>query len=78
MMRLQNYYAAIEEFKIAISLNPNSQASAAYYYNLGAVYSKLGAYKLAYPCYQRALKLNPNFNYYYKNVSKKPKNKKLK
>ena len=28
------YYAAIQEFKIAISLNPNTQATAVYYNNL--------------------------------------------
>ena len=29
------YYAAIQEFKIAISLNPNTQATAVYYKNIG-------------------------------------------
>ena len=28
------YYAAIQEFKIAISLNPNTQATAVYYKNI--------------------------------------------
>ncbi len=32
------YYAAIQEFKIAISLSPSTQASAIFYNNLGETY----------------------------------------
>ncbi len=75
-LRMENYYGAVEEFKIAIALNHKSQASAVFYYNLGSVYSKLGVYELAYPCFQKAIKLNPDFFYYYENytVVKKQKN----
>lgn len=59
------YYAAIQEFKIAISLNPESQASAVYYNNLGDCYMKIGHPELAQDCYERALTLyNLNLNYY--------------
>ncbi len=59
------YYAAIQEFKIAISLNPESQATAVYYTNLGDCYMKIEHPELALDCYKRALTLyNLNLNYY--------------
>lgn len=59
------YYAAIQEFKIAISLNPESQATAVYYNNLGDCYMKIEHPELALDCYERALALyNLNLNYY--------------
>lgn len=64
-VRERCYYAAIQEFKIAISLNPNTQASSVYYNNLGEVYMKLGFPKEAQDCFERALKLyGLNFSYY--------------
>ena len=36
------YYAAIQEFKIAISLNPKTQATAVYFNNLGKTYLIIG------------------------------------
>ena len=36
------YYGAIQEFKIAISLNPNTQATAVYFNNLGKTYLIIG------------------------------------
>jgi len=59
------YYAAIQEFKIAISLNPESQASAIYYNNLGECYMKIGYPDLAQDCFERAIAIyNLNLNYY--------------
>ncbi len=59
------YAAAIQEFKIAISLNPESQATAVYYNNLGDCYMKIEHPELALDCYERALLLyNLNLNYY--------------
>lgn len=52
------YYGAIQEFKIAISLNPNTQASAVYYNNLGETYMIIGYPMLALDCFDRAIKLN--------------------
>ena len=59
------YYAAIQEFKIAISLNPNTQATAVYYNNLGETYIKIGYPDYALDCFERALKqYSLNFKYY--------------
>ena len=59
------YYAAIQEYKIAISLNPNTQATAGYYNNLGEVYLTIGYPDYALDCFTRALKqYSLNFKYY--------------
>ena len=59
------YYPAIEEFKIAISLNPNTQATAVYYNNLGETYMKLERPDLALDCFERALvQYSLNLKYY--------------
>ena len=59
------FYPAIQEFKIAISLSPDTQASAVYYTNLGECYMKLGHPELAQDCFERALKqFALNFKYY--------------
>ena len=58
------YYGAIQEFKIAISLNPDTQASANYYDNLGRTYLAIGYPELAENCFLDAIKLNPmNLSY---------------
>lgn len=59
------YYAAIQEFKIAIALNPNTQATSVYYGNLGDLYMQLGNYRDAQDCFERAIYYNPhNFKFY--------------
>lgn len=59
------YYAAVQEFKIAISLNPNSQSAAVSYNNLGRAYMELGFAEQAQDCFERAIKLyGLNFEYY--------------
>lgn len=59
------YYPAIQEFKIAISLNPNTQATAVYYNNLGETYMKLERPDLALDCFEKALvQYSLNFKYY--------------
>lgn len=64
-MNEKYYYAAIEEFKIAISLNPDSQASAVYYNNLGECFTLIGYPQLATDCFERALKIySLNLKYY--------------
>ncbi len=58
------YFGAIQEFKIAISLNPNTQASANYFDNLGRTYLAIGYPELAEDCFLNAIKLNPmNLSY---------------
>lgn len=59
------YYAAVQEFKIAISLNEDSQACAVSYNNLGRAYFELGFVEQAQDCFERAIKLyGLNFEYY--------------
>lgn len=59
------YYAAIQEFKMAISLNPKTQATAVYFNNLGKVYLTIGYPELALDCFENALtQYNLNFEYY--------------
>ena len=59
------YYPAVQEFKIAISLAPDVQASAVFYNNLGECYMKLGQPSLAQDCFERALRqFSLNFKYY--------------
>ena len=59
------YYGAIQEFKIAISLNPKTQATAVYFNNLGKVYLIIGYPELALDCFENALTQYPlNFEYF--------------
>ena len=59
------YYAAIQEFKIAISLNPKTQATAVYFNNLGKVYMTIGYPSLALDCFKNAItQYSLNFEYY--------------
>ena len=67
--RENQYYPAIQEFKIAISLSPDVQASAVFYNNLGECYMRLNNPQMAQDCFERALRQFPlNFRYY-KNVA---------
>lgn len=59
------YYAAIQEFKIAISLSPSTQASAIFYNNLGETYNFIGYPEQAVGCFEEAINLyGLNFQYY--------------
>lgn len=59
------YYAAIQEFKIAISLSPSTQSSAIFYNNLGETYTFIGYPDMAKDCFENAIKLyGLNFQYY--------------
>lgn len=64
------YYAAIQEFKIAISLSPETQSAAIPYNNLGDVYMIIGYPDLAEDCYLNALKLYGLNLQYYINLAK--------
>ena len=67
-LNIGQYYAAIQEFKIAISLNPNTQATAVYFNNLGETYLKLKSYAAAQDCFERAVNLSPLMFRYYLNL----------
>lgn len=72
-----NYYCAIQEFNIAIMLNPKSQATAVYYNNLGETYMELGYYKYAQGCFEKSInQYSLNFAYY-QNLVKSFKAQKL-
>ena len=59
------YYAAIQEFKIAINLSPNTQSTAIFKNNLGETYMYIGYPDMARICFEDALKLyGLNFKYY--------------
>lgn len=59
------YYAAIQEFKIAISLNPDTQATATYYDNIGDAYMAIGHPEMASQPYEDALsQYGLNFKFY--------------
>lgn len=59
------YYAAIQEFKIAISLNPNTQGTAVYYNNIGDAYMAIEHPEMAQQPYEDALKqFGLNFKYH--------------
>lgn len=64
-MREKCYYAAIQEFKIAISLNPDTQATAVYYNNIGDAYMEIGYPDYAQDAYESAVRqFSLNFQYY--------------
>ncbi len=59
------YYAAIQEFKFAIQLSPNTQATAIFKNNLGDTYMFIGYPEMARECYEDALKsYGLNLQYY--------------
>lgn len=61
----KDYYAAIQEFKIAISLNPKTQATSVYFNNLGKVYMTIGYPQLALDCFKNAMtQYSLNFEFY--------------
>ena len=64
-LRDRIYYAAIQEFKIAIQLSPNTQATAVFKTNLGETYMYIGYPDMARTCFEDALKAyGLNFKYY--------------
>lgn len=66
----KDYAAAIQEFSLAILLNPKTQATSVYYTNLGEAYMKLGYFVEAQGCFEKALKqYNLNINYYHNLVN---------
>ena len=59
------YYAAIQEFKIAISLSPDTQSTAIFKNNLGETYMYIGYPDMAKSCFEDALELyGLNLKYY--------------
>ena len=69
-MKEHCYYAAIQEFKIAISLNPNTQATSVYYTNIGDAYMLIGYPNMAQQPYEDAIKQYSLNLKYYQNLAK--------
>ncbi len=69
-VREKYYYGAIKEFKMAIDLNPETQAAAVYYTNLGNTYETIGYSNLAQPCFEKAVTLNALCFEHYLNLAK--------
>ncbi|HSA05915.1 MAG TPA: tetratricopeptide repeat protein [Candidatus Gastranaerophilales bacterium] len=67
-MELKYYGAAINEFRLAIMLNPESEASATFYNNLGKAYYKIGDYDHAEASFQKAAQLKPYYIEYCENL----------
>lgn len=65
-----NYYDAVQEFKLAIALNPKTQATAVYYNNLGETYMKIGYHKDAQNCFENSIKQYSLNFLYYQNLTK--------
>lgn len=65
LLKEKYYYGAIKEFEIAIQLNPDTQATATYYNNLGKTYLIIGYPNLAEESFKFALSKNAaNFEFY--------------
>ena len=64
------YYAAIQEFKIAISLSPSTQASGIFYNNLGETYVYIGSPDMARDCFEKAVNCYGMNLQYYINLAK--------
>ena len=68
LMKWERYAEAAGYFKAAIQLNPYSAMSASIYNNLGIAYRELGEYPLAIASFQHAMRLQPNYEIYYRNL----------
>ena len=73
----QNYYDAIQEFNLAIALNPKSQATSVYYNNLGETYMKIGYFKEAQRCFENSISLYKLNFLFYQNLVKSFKAQKI-
>lgn len=62
------YIQAIQEFKLAIMLNPHSTVTASFYNNLGNAYIKINRYDWAQTSFEQSISINPNFYDYYKKL----------
>ena len=63
----QQWQSAVESYRRAIELNPNSSW---FYHNLGEGLFQLGKWQEAAEIYRRAIELNPNFSWSYYNLGK--------
>ncbi len=67
---LRYYAAAIKEFQLAITLNPDSEVSSTFYNNLGRSYYEIGDYNSAEIIYKKAIELKPYYLEFRENLIK--------
>lgn len=67
---MKYYEAAIREFQLAVLLNPDSEASAFFYNNLGKAFYKVGYYENAEINFNKAIELKPYYLEFYENLIK--------
>lgn len=68
LMERERYEEAAEEFRASLRLNPYAAMASSVYNNLGIAYRYLGNYPLAMASFQRAIRMQPNYEIYYKNL----------
>ena len=68
LMEHERYEEAAEQFRASLRLNPYSAMAASAYNNLGVAYRYSGNYSLAMASFQRAIRMQPNYEIYYKNL----------
>lgn len=62
------FYEAAQEFKLAISLNPNTPQTAVFYSNLARVYLDLNHYEAGIFCLEQSIKLDETKLSYFKDL----------
>ncbi len=68
LMDRRRYAEAAAEFQIALQFNQYSSLSAGLYNNLGLCYQHLKEWPLSMVSFQRAIRMQPNFAIYYRNL----------
>lgn len=68
LMERERYDEAAEEFRAALRLNPYAAMASSAYNDLGLAYRYQGKYELAMASFQRAIRMQPNYELYYKNL----------
>lgn len=68
LMETGHVAEAVEEYKAAIRLNPFTAMAAPLYNDLGLAYQAMGNYPLAFVSFQHAVRIQPNYALYYKNL----------
>ncbi|MBY0405181.1 MAG: tetratricopeptide repeat protein [Cyanobacteria bacterium] len=68
LMHQQDYPQAIQEYQIALRLSPHAGISASLFNNLGICFRKVGQYPQAMSSFQHAFRIQPGFEFYYRNL----------
>lgn len=63
-----NPQAAIDEYRIALALEPTASISASLFHNLARAYRQLGMHDVAISALQRSMRLQPQFERYFRDL----------